>query len=192
MYLSLLVLVYVQCSSFSWDVSSPRIFSFYLFQSLFRVYSLLLYHFVSFETSPFPTAHFTANTFKILLGRLAYSIPTSFLHPYSRWCTISLWSPHNLDFSHSTSLLIFFHALASIICSFNANIYWWCFSGISITFEPVRVFFTILLCRFYLKLLLCQNLSILFCPSFRIFFSFSSFFTCSLTFFANNYFSLIK
>ena len=68
-------------------------------------------------------AHFTANTFKILLNRVTYSDPSSFLHPDRRWCTDSLCSPHNLHLSHSTDPLIFFHVLVSIICSRSENIY---------------------------------------------------------------------
>ena len=50
------------------------------------------------------TAHFTANTFKVLLCRLTYSVPPCSLHPDKRGCMISVCSPHNLHLSHSTHL----------------------------------------------------------------------------------------
>ena len=85
-------------------------------------YRPLLQGTLSLSNSAFSTAHFTGNTFKVLLCRLTYSVPTSFLHPGRRWCTVSLLSSHNLYFPHSSNPLIFFHALVSIICSCNVNI----------------------------------------------------------------------
>ena len=111
----------MQYHLFSLDVSSPRRVSFHLFQSLFRVPSSL-YITVSLGSRPFFVVHFTANIFKVLLCRLTYSVPASFLHPDKRLCTVSLCSPHNLHLSHSTNPLIFFHALVSTICSCNTNI----------------------------------------------------------------------
>ena len=78
-----------------------------------------VYHFVSLGSSPFSLAHFTANTFKVLLCRVTYYVPTSFLNPDKR--TVSLCSPHNLHLSHSTNPLIFVHALVSTICFCNTN-----------------------------------------------------------------------
>ena len=83
----------------------------------------VVYNFVSPASSPFSTAHFNANTFKVLLNRMTYPDPSSFLHPERKWCTVSLCSPHNLHLSHSTDALIFLHGLVSIICSRNENIY---------------------------------------------------------------------
>ena len=97
--------------------------SFFLsFSITFPRSQFVVYHYLSSGSSPFSTVHFTANTFKVLLCRLIYSVPTSFLYLDRRWCTVSLCSPHNLHLSHSTNPLILFHALVSIICSCNANI----------------------------------------------------------------------
>ena len=96
--------------------------SFPSFSSTFPLLQFVVYHFVSSGTSQFTTTHFIANTFKVLLCRLVYSVTTSFLYPYGSWCTVSLCEPHNLHWSHSTNALIVFHALISIICSCNANI----------------------------------------------------------------------
>ena len=112
----------MQYHLFSLDVPSPRRVSVHLFQSLFLHSKFVVYHFVSLGSRSFSVAHFTANTFKVLLCRLTYSVPASFLHPDKRWCTVSLCSPHNLHLSHSTNPLIFFHALVSTICSCNTNI----------------------------------------------------------------------
>ena len=68
------------------------------------------------------TAHFTANTFKVLFYCLTYSSPATFLHLDRRWCTVFLCSTLNLHLSHSTNRLIFSHALISIISSRNASI----------------------------------------------------------------------
>ena len=92
------------------------------FSITFPCSQFVVYHFVSLGSSPFYTSHFTANTFKVLLCRLQYSVPTSFFHPDRRWCTVSLRSTHNVHFSHATNPLIFFHTLVPIICSCNANI----------------------------------------------------------------------
>ena len=92
------------------------------FSALPVCYRPLLQGTLSLSNSAFSTAHFTGNTFKVLLCRLTYSVPTSFLHPGRRWCTVSLLSSQNLYFPHSSNPLIFFHALVSIICSCNVNI----------------------------------------------------------------------
>ena len=91
------------------------------FSITFSRSQFVVYHFVSLGSSPLSIAHFTANTFKVLLCRVTYYVPTSFLNPDKRWCTVSLCSPHNLHLSHSTNHLIFVHALVSTICSCNTN-----------------------------------------------------------------------
>ena len=87
------------------------------FSIAFPCCQFIVYHFVSSGSSPLSIAQFTANTFKALLCRLTYSVPTSCLHPDKRWCTVSLCSAHNLHLLHSTYPLIFFHAVVSTICS---------------------------------------------------------------------------
>ena len=96
----------------------------FFFSILFNHFSMfhVVYRFVFSGSSPFSTAHFTAITFKLLLCCLIYSFTTSLFHPDRRLCTASLCSPHNLHLSHSIYPLIFYHALASIICSCNANV----------------------------------------------------------------------
>ena len=96
--------VFIGCSQYQQSFFPS--FSIIFPRSLF-----IVYNFVSSGSNPFSTAHFTANTFKVLLNRLTYSYPSSFWHPGRRWCTVSLYSPHN----HIT----FFHVLVSIICSSN-------------------------------------------------------------------------
>ena len=99
---------------------SQKIF-FPSFSITFPSSQFVVYHFASSGNSPFSTAHFTINTFKLLLCRLTYYVPTDYLHSGRRWWTVSLCSPHNLHLSYSTNPLIFFHTLVSIICSSNAN-----------------------------------------------------------------------
>ena len=123
-----------------------------IFFNLFELFLFIVYNFVSSRSSPFSTSHFTANNFKILLNCFTYSDPSSFLQPDRKWCTVSLWSPHNLNLSHSTNPLIFFHVLVSIIYFCNANI-----DDVSWdTFQPARVFFTTVLRKG--RLLLVLNL----------------------------------
>ena len=159
---------------------------FPLFSIIFSRSLFIVYSFVSSENSLFSTAHFTANTFKILLNRLTYSYPSSFLDPD----TISLCPQHNLHLSHSTDPLSFsmflflsFTSVMRILTVFSCG-----------TFQPARVFFTILLWYFTLNILFCQTL--LFIPFlsfiqdlFQFFPPFSPF---SITFFVNNYNSFIK
>ena len=142
-----------------------------------------------------------------MLCRLEYCVPSSFLHPYRRFFNISRCSPYNLHLPHSNNPLIFFYVFVFIFCSSNANTDDVTLGSV-LHFNLPDVFFTIQLwyfCLFvfysfvfvffvaFFKLLLCQTLLFIpFCPSFRIFFSFSSFFTFSLTFSASNYTSFIK
>lgn len=90
------------------------------FSTIFLRSQFVVQHYVSSQSSPISTVHFTASTFKVLLCRVTYtyqlflhSVPTSFLHPDRRWCVVSLCSPSNLHLSYSTNHLIFFHDLIS-------------------------------------------------------------------------------
>ena len=152
---------------------SPSQKSFFpSFLTTFPRSQFVVCHFVSSGSSPFSTAHFTANTFTLLLCRLTCCVPTSVLHPDRRRCTVSLCSPPYLHLSHSSNPLIFFHALVSIICSGNANIDD-VFLGSVLYFNQPE--FSLLYClgislsSFFSAKLCCV---FLFCPSSRIFFSF--------------------
>ena len=94
--------------------------------------------------------YFTANAFELLLTCFTCSYPSSFLHPDRSCCTVFLCSPQNLHLSHSTvSMLLFLSfALAMLLLTvFSCS-----------KLQPARVFFTMLLWYFTLKLLLFQNL----------------------------------
>ena len=104
MYLPMQGLVWSICSH--WMFPVPEDF-LSIFSINFPRSQFVVYHFVSLGSRPFSVAHFTANTFKVLLCRLTYSVPASFLHPDKRGCTVSLCSPHNLYLSHSTNPLFF-------------------------------------------------------------------------------------
>ena len=134
--------------------SQPQKSFFPSFSITFLRSQFLLYHFVSSGSSLFSTVHFTANTFKVLLCRLTYSVPTILLYPNRKWCTVSQFSPHNLHLLYSTNTLNFFHTLVSIICSSNANM-----DDVSLRsllhFNQPGVFFTIYCLGITLKLLLC-------------------------------------
>ena len=165
-----------------------------VFFNHFLAFPVVVYHFVSSGSSLFSIAYFTASTFKVFLCRLTYSLPTSFLHPDKRWCTVSLCSPQNLHLSHSTNPPIFFHALVSTICSCNANILD-VFLGSVLHFnqpESCSVYCLSISLRNSFSAKLCYLF--LFCPSVKDFFQFffPCFFPFSLTFFASNYTSFIK
>ena len=63
---------------------------FLSFSITFPLSELVMFHFVSSVSSPFSTAHFIVNTFKVLLRRLTYFLATSFLPLDRRRCTVSL------------------------------------------------------------------------------------------------------
>ena len=88
--------------------------SFHLLQSLFHVPSLL-YTTLYFQEAVNFLQPILLLTFSKYCCCLTYSVPSSFLHPGRRWCTVSLCYPHILHLSHTTNPLIFFHALVSII-----------------------------------------------------------------------------
>ena len=92
----------------------------------FPRFQFVVHHFVSSGSSPFSSAHFTANLLNVFLCCLAYSVPARFLHLDRRWCTVSLSYPHNLHLSHSTNPLIFsmllfllFFSLMQILMTFS-------------------------------------------------------------------------
>ena len=143
-----------------------------IFQSLFHVLSLLYTTLYLQGRVHFPQPIFTANSFKILLCRLTYSVLLSLckqtgcdaLFHYTPQINCICYIPL---ISWSFFILLFCHLLLQ--CE-----YWQCFLRVIVTVQPARAFFTILpwCSTFTEKLLLCQTLLFPFCTSFSIFFSF--------------------
>ena len=67
----------------------------------------VVYHFAFSGSSLFSTAHFTVNTFEVLLCCFTHSFCASSLQPDKSWCTDSPCSPHNLHLSSSNNPLIY-------------------------------------------------------------------------------------
>ena len=191
MYLSILGLVYLQCSPLSRDVSSPRRFSFHLFQALFHFYS-------SLYTTLYLQGPVNLLRLILLLTLLKYCCVVWYTLLLLAFCThtgvgaLFLYATHITCIAHIPLMPWLFSMLLFLSFVLQCE-HWRCFPEVSITFQPVRVFFTILhnmsLWSFTLAKLSFLFIFVVHSGSSSVFLSFSTF---NLTFFATNYTSLIK